>query len=160
MWFRLERPARYQVGLGLFAALASLSLAELSAIDRGRRALARGDLAAAERAFEEAVRREPQNPQALKFLGQADSGQGKYREAEPPLRRACTLDPAQENACYYLGRLLYTVGRLEESRDAFNRALTSPLGRARPLNGLALTLEAGGDFAGAEQKFRDAIAAG
>src|SRR5207253_2514700 len=80
--------------------LCCLSLADTGPpIERGRRALGRGDLAAAERAFEEAVRLEPANPHALKFLGQAYSAQQKYREAEPPLRKACTLDPAEENAC-------------------------------------------------------------
>jgi len=145
----------------LCAAVSCLSPADSgSALERGKQALGRGDLVAAERAFEEAVRLEPGNAHALKFLGQAYSAQEKFREAEPPLRKACTLNPAEENACYYLGRLLYTVGRLAEARSAFNRALTQRAGRGRALDGLALALEAGGDFAGAEQRFREAIAAG
>jgi Tfp pilus assembly protein PilF len=129
-------------------------------LEKGKQALGRGDLVAAQRAFEEAVHREPENTQALKFLGQAYSAQEKFREAEGPLRKACTLNPAEENACYYLGRLLYTVGRLAEARSAFDRALTQRAGRGRALDGLALTLEAGGDFVRAEQRFREAIAAG
>ena len=131
-----------------------------TALERGKQALGRGDLVVAERAFEEAVRLEPENTHALKFLGQAYSAQEKFREAEPPLRKACTLNPAEENACYYLGRLLYTLGRLPEARSAFDRALTQRAGRGRALDGLAQALEAGGDFAGAERRFREAIAAG
>ena len=152
---------RTRLVLTLCAALSCLSPSESgTALERGRQALQRGDPAAAERAFEEAVRLEPANTQALKYLGQAYSAQEKYRQAEPPLRKACTLNPAEENACYYLGRLLHTVGRLEEARVAFARALTQPAGRGRALNGLAQTLEAAGDFAGAERRFREAIAAG
>ena len=57
--------------------------------------------------------------------------QEKFREAEPPLRKACTLNRAEENACYYLGRLLYTVGRLEEARGAFARVDSTHGARAR-----------------------------
>jgi Flp pilus assembly protein TadD len=145
----------------VLCAAACLSLSDDGgAIARGRQALERGDLAAAERAFVEAVRREPSNPRALKYLGQVYSAEEKYREAEPLLRKACALDAAEENACYYLGRLLFTAGRLDDAQVAFGRAIGVAAERGRALNGLAETLEAVGDSAAAEKRFREAIAAG
>ena len=76
------------------------------------------------------------------------------------MRKACALDPSEENACYYLGHLLFTVGRLDDAQVAFGRALGQAQSRARALNGLAETLAAAGDFAAAERRFREAIAAG
>ena len=133
---------------------------EHSAIERGIAALRHSDLLSAERAFSDAVRREPSNPRALKYLGQVYSAQGRLSDAEPVLRKACTLDPLEENACYYLGRLLFTTGRLDEARVVFDKALREPSSRPRALNGIAETLAAAGDFAPAEKRFREATAAG
>ena len=57
----------------------------------------------------------------------------KYALAEEPLRRACTLDPREESACYYLGRTYFTLGRLEQSRQAYEEALRHAGGDGRVL---------------------------
>src|SRR4029450_4039957 len=95
------------------------------------------------------------------LLGMTYSAQEKYTQAEEPFRQACKLDPAEEYACYYLGRVCFTLGRLEEARQIYESALTTQKNeRGRLLLGLALTLEAMPQPAGAERYYHAAIAAG
>jgi Tfp pilus assembly protein PilF len=138
-----------------------LAAAGDSALERGAEALRRHDFAAAEAALTEAVREAPRNARAAKLLGMAYSAEEKYALAEEPLRRACTLDPAEAGACYFLGRLYYTINRFEESRTALETALAHNAGvRGQLLDGLALTLEALGDSAGAGSNYRAAARTG
>ena len=85
--------------------------------------------------------------------------QEKYNQAEEPCRRACQLDPQEENACYYLGRVYYTLSRMAESRKAYEAALRNG-GGARVELGLAMTLDHLGETGEAERYFSRAIAAG
>lgn len=132
-----------------------------SAFERGAEALRRQDLATAESALRQAVREQPGNARAQKLLGMVYSDQKRFGLAEAPLRQACTLDPREENACYYLGRLEYTLDRYPDSRRAFETALRYGAGdRGRLLDGLALTLEAVGDTGAAEADYKAASETG
>ena len=132
-----------------------------SALERGAEALRRQDLTTAESALRQAVREQPGSARAQKLLGMVYSSQKKFGLAEQPLRQACTLDPREEYACYYLGRLEYTLDRYSDARSAFDTALRYGAGdRGRLLDGLALTLEAMGDTAAAEADYKAASEAG
>jgi len=125
----------------------------------GQEAFGKRDFLAAELAFRQAIREQPRSARAWKLLGMVYSAQEQYQKAEEPLSRACSLDPHEENACYYLGRLYYTLGRFEESQRAFGTALNNAPDHGRPLHGLALLREAMGDSPGAERYFQAAIRA-
>ena len=73
------------------------------------RPFAAGTYQAAESALQQAVREQPGGRLAQKLLGLSYSAQEKYALAEQPLRRAREIDPQEENACYYLGRVYYSL---------------------------------------------------
>ena len=89
------------------------------ALRQGLEAFRKRDFGAAERAFPELARQKP-SAHAWKLLGMTYIAEEKYNRAEEPCRRACELDPNEENACYYLGRVYYTLSRLAESRRAYD----------------------------------------
>lgn len=132
----------------------------MPALEQGAEALRKGNLAEAESALKDAVRRQPGNALAHKLLGLTYSTQEKYLLAEPPLRRSCQLDPAEENACYYLARVQYSLNQYKESKKSFKLALALQTHQGRTLGGLALTLEALGERSKAEEAYRAATAAG
>src|SRR5258708_4665960 len=147
-WFHLP------VWVGI---LACAGRADDTLLRQGLDAFSRRDFAVAERAFAGLVRQRP-SAQAWKLLGMTYIAQEKYNQAEQPCRRACQLDPREENACYYLGRVYYTLSRLDESRQAYDIALHNS-GGARVEVGLAMTLDRLGEADAAERYFRRAIAA-
>ncbi len=136
-------------------------LAGQPAIERGLEAFRRRDFAAAASAFEEAVRKQPSSPLANKLLGMTYVMQEKYQSAEEPLRRACTLNSHEENACYYLGQVYFNLNRFTEARRAFETALRDTVkGRGQALLGLARTLEVLGETEPAERTYKQAIQVG
>lgn len=84
-----------------------------TALDRGIAAFGRRDFLTAEREFQQAIRDQPSNARAHKFLGMVYTAQERFQLGEEPFRKACSLDPTEENACYYLGRLYYTLSRFK-----------------------------------------------
>src|SRR5216683_1295269 len=148
-WFHLP------VWVGILACAGG---ADDTLLRQGLDAFSRRDFAAAERAFAGLARQRP-GAQAWKLLGMTYIAQEKYNQAEEPCRRACQLDPREENACYYLGRVYYTLSRLAESRKAYEAALRNG-GGARVELGLAMTLDHLGEKGEAERYFGRAIAAG
>ena len=112
--------------------------------------------------LEAAVRRNPSNASAWKDLGMAMVAR---RRAEPALEafsRACELDPKDEDACYYLGRQLFSLDRYQEAVAPFEKAL-----RAAPREKLARTHRAAalnrighGSLDQAELHFREAVQEG
>lgn len=102
-------------------------------LDKGRRAFHVQDWPAAERWMVEALRREPANASAHKWLGMTYAAQpAKATLAEAPLRRACDLNPNEPEACYYLGRTLFALGRASEAVAAFDRAPAAEGARVLP----------------------------
>lgn len=129
-------------------------------LERGLEAFRKRDFPTAEREFQQAIREQPSNARAHKFLGMVYTAQERFQLAEEPFRQACALDPHEENACYYVGRVYYTLNRFEDSEKAFDLALRNTPERGRSLHGLALTLEALGRNSEAERRYKDAIHAG
>ena len=135
-------------------------LAQTTAIDRGQSAFRAKEWAVAEKWFLEALRSQPSSASANKWLGMTYAAQEKYLPAEPLFRRACEIAPADPDTCYYFGRSLYLLSRFDAALLAFEKALATAQRRGRTLLGMALTLEALNRDAEAEQRYREALAAG
>jgi tetratricopeptide (TPR) repeat protein len=148
---------RHYITLGV-AVFACAGGADDPLLREGLEAFRRRDFSVAERAFSEMARQRP-SAHAWKLLGMTYIAQEKYNQAEEPCRRACQLDAREENGCYYLGRVYFTLSRLAESRKAYETALQNG-GGARVELGLAMTLERLGEADAAERYFRNATMAG
>ncbi len=116
--------------------------------------------------LEEAVRQSPSSAVAWKALGLRMAAGGSLDAALAPLAKACELAPQDEDACYFLGRTLYTLGRYEEAREPFEKALRAveKALRARPKESparvhraAALNLVGLGRAEEAQRHFREAI---
>ncbi len=121
----------------------------------GQQSFRNKDWVAAEREFVEAARKEPRNAAAQRWLGMTYAAQQKYLQAEAPFRRACEL--RDRDACYYLGRTLYTLSRFDAALEAFAKAGPAT---GRVLLGQALAHQALGHERESEALYRKAIAAG
>jgi tetratricopeptide (TPR) repeat protein len=141
------------------AVIAGLSFAAGSA-ERGLEAFRRRDFKGAESEFLKLTIDNPRSARAWKLLGMTYIAEEKYEEAENSCRKACDLDSREENACYYLGRVEYTLGRFERSLEAYKKALGNADDRPRALLGLAQTYEAMPSPAEAERYYKSAIESG
>ena len=149
--------------IGLIHIWLMLAIGQVSGstpFERGIEAFGRRDFVSAERALLQAIREQPFNARAHKFLGMVYSAQERYQSAEEPFRKACSIDPKEESACYYLGRLYYTLNRYEDSLDIFDNAMSNPNEKGRISYGRAFTQEALGRNTEAERDFREAIRIG
>lgn len=81
-----------------------------------------GALADAEAAYRRVLRGQPDNPDALNFLGMLRCQAGDPTEAAGLLRRSVEANPANPHAWLNLGNVLLVLGKPEEARTAFTRA--------------------------------------
>ena len=139
-------------------ALLAAPLAAQVFLQSGQNAFRARDWPAAERHFGEAVRAQPLSAPAHKWLGMTYAAQSKLVLAEAPFRRACELDPKEPDACYYWGRTLFSLSRLETALDAYRKE-ARPF-RGRTLLGMALAYDALNRAPEAQKFYRAAIAAG
>jgi protein O-GlcNAc transferase len=162
------RIARRSIALLLTVAAAACSSspkpkksAEMLLTERMGQVLLRdGRAEDAERAFREALKDDPRNPEVHGGLGVALLMQHRFKDALPPLQKAVQLAP--ENASYRnnLGVAQMELGMYKEAEDAFAAAEGSP----NPDDRLSATINRGrlrqrqGDFAGAETEFSIALA--
>jgi len=120
--------------------------------------LARLDPSAAAGELQQAVRIEPQNPEARNLLGSAFSGLGRTSDAIDQFRLALKIRPDYQNARYNLARALIKTGRLEESVDLFRQVVAAYPQDAQARNGLGEVLFREGKFAEAVAEFDKALA--
>lgn len=137
-----------------------IALFWISALENGQQAFRVQNWPAAERYFSQALRDQPSNAQVHKWLGMTYAAQQKYALAEAPFRRACELDARDPDTCYYYGRTLFVLGRLEPSLGAFEKARQTATKLGRVYLGLALSHEKLNHWEQAERYFRQALAAG
>src|SRR5687768_1192470 len=78
--------------------------------------------------------REPSSAVEWKQLGLDLASRQKLDAASSAFEKACALDTREEDACYYYARTLHALGRWEEARDPFEKAL-----RTAPKSKLART---------------------
>lgn len=91
-------------------------------IRRGRAYLEEGNLVAARRDFETALRVRPESPAALGGLGRVALAEGRPDEAVEMLEGAVAADPAGTRLYFSLGNALRQLGRVDEAREALTRA--------------------------------------
>ncbi len=91
------------------------------------------------------------------LISLAESQAGHMDLAEPPLRTAIRLDPFNASAHYFLGRLLYTVNRFDESIEETNKAISLAPGFVRAYENLGLCYEGKHEEAEAERWYLKAI---
>jgi len=98
-------------------------------------------------------------PEDWKQRGLKLAMSGQLEAAAETLTKACELSPRNDDACYYLGRTWFTLGRYVEARDSFAKALQispkpmlSKAHRAAALNFVALIIPEE-----AERHFRKAV---
>jgi enediyne biosynthesis protein E4 len=128
---------------------------------RGLAAFRARNFEAAVTAFRSLTEQHPANSRNWKLLGMAYAAQEKYNPAATAFSRACVLSPGEEDACYYLARTQFTLGRAGDALHTYEIALRNASGgRGRILLGMALSYEALARFAEAESYYRQAIAAG
>ncbi|HUQ29123.1 MAG TPA: aspartyl/asparaginyl beta-hydroxylase domain-containing protein [Usitatibacter sp.] len=102
-------------------------------VDRGQRALAKGDLAAARAVYEELVKVEAANPQHWVKLAVACTGHDEARE-EAAISRALSLDPMDLVALILRAGLLERQGRRHEAAQAYSAVVSvaPPMHRLHP----------------------------
>ena len=75
----------------------------------------------AEENLREALRHDPNLPQANYQLGRVLEMQGKYQDALQLLQRASELDPAFAEPHYLLGRIYHRLGRTEQAKSEIEK---------------------------------------
>ncbi len=143
--------------IALFSALVSAADLETD----GWKAFQSRDFKAAEKSFLQLTREKQTNAHAWKLLGMTYAAEEKYNLAEPAFYRSCTLNNEEQNACYYLARTNFTLGRAQKALQFYKLALPAAgAGRGQVLLGIALAYEASPAPGAAEQYYLQAIQAG
>ena len=132
--------------------------------DRGMICFREGRLQEARPLFEAAARRTPDSADVWKALGLTLLRLNDYAAAVDPMRRACELRAAGDDACYLEGRILFLLARYDESiapleKARRNAAPPNPAGEdlSRIDRALALSWDKLGNAAEAERRFIAAI---
>ena len=118
-------------------------------VQAGFQAQQHGDAAAAEAAFQQALRLRPEHPAALQLLGGLARKRGDEAGAEALLRRSLAADATQAHVWNNLGNLLLAGARTDEALASYERAIQlqppyadAHYNRARALHQLARLPEA------------------
>jgi len=119
-----------------------------------------GQAVQAEKAFRDALKEDPKNPEVHDGLGLSLLMQGRFKEALPPLDKAVSLSP--ENGSYRNNRGVahMELGQYKEAQADFDAAETSQ----NPDDRLSATINLGrlrqrqGDYKAAQEEFTNALA--
>lgn len=118
-----------------------------------------GRLETAARGYEEVLRREPRNADALHLLGVVRHQCGDHKRAQVLIRKAIDLngrDPGYHNN---LGTVLLALGRTDAAIESFRRALGLDPQHVDALNNLGNVLLRRGQAEAAEACYRQALGA-
>lgn len=96
---------------------------ELSALERGKREYARGDLSAAIGHYNDAWVQEPHNPEVAYRSGLALIGMRQYKGAAQFLEHAIRFDPSSAAAAYNLGVAYEASGQDYKASSSYHNAL-------------------------------------
>lgn len=105
-----------------------------------------GDLALAQRLYRQVLDAEPDNPDALHFLGVLAHQRGDAETAVDLIGRALASAPQHAGAHNNLGNVHKESGRLAEAEACYRRALDCSPGNPDALTNLAVVLEAQGQL--------------
>lgn len=131
----------------------------MSYYDRGMACFREGRFQEARPLFEAATRLTPDSPDAWKALSLTLLRLSDYAAAAEPMRRACDLGPAGDDACYLEGRVLFVLARYDESLPPLEKALrnSGQEDQSKIERALALAWDKLGNAAEAERRFIAAI---
>lgn len=115
---------------------------------------AQGDSARSLAEYNKALESDPKNASLLSDLGYYYYERGNHAEAERRLREAMAIEPSHAKALCNLGLVLAAQGRLEESFQAFSKAV----GPAAAHSNLGVLLAKQGRYDEARQAFHQALA--
>jgi len=121
-------------------------------------ALARGDLAAAERAVRAVLRQDANNVLAILMLADIASAVGIYPEAEAQLRRAIALAPDHVEAWVNLALVLVQQRRTDEGLALLDRAIERDPRHVRAAGSKANILAQLGDYDAAASTYEALLA--
>jgi predicted TPR repeat methyltransferase len=119
----------------------------------------KGDLDAAEAAYRAILDDEPDQPDALHFLGLLHFQLGRPEEAIALIRRSIDRNPANPSALTNLGNILKLVDRRDEAARAYMAAIQVDGNHADALNNLGLLVREADEFPKAIELFRQAVGA-
>jgi tetratricopeptide (TPR) repeat protein len=111
-----------------------------SVLAQGLRALAAGDLQAAERLLQQALREAPGSPPALAALGQLAARRRQWPEAEAAFAASLQRDPAQPRVWFARAQMLEMLQRPTDAALSFAQAGERQAGWAAPRYELARLL--------------------
>ena len=117
----------------------------------------RGDIDAAERAYLDALRLDPNHPLALHYLGVALFQRMRFAEALPLLERSTAQVPTEPEFHNNLGLALAAVDRNDDAVAAYRRTLALAPSHATASNNLGLALQAQNRIADAIAAYRSAL---
>jgi len=118
----------------------------------------RGHVDEAERRYRAVLILQPDNPDALHFLGLLLHRRGDTAGAIDMVRRATVAAPGYGDAFNNLGNLLKLAGQFAEAETAYRRALELRPADANAHSNLGVVLRVGGRLAESEAALRQAIA--
>jgi thioredoxin-like negative regulator of GroEL/cytochrome c553 len=127
-------------------------------VSLGALELARFDPAGAVAALEQAVRLEPKQEEARRFLGMALEGVGRSPEAMEEFRIAVKLDPGDAQARYDLARSLVRAEKFDEAMQDFTRVAAADPKNANLRDDFGELLLQQGQIAEALKQFEAALA--
>ena len=116
------------------------------------------NLPEAERLFRQFLQAQPNHFGALNLITVVLTAMGRYRDAEPYIARAVTIDATSDASFYNYGVVLNGVGKPEEALRQFERALGLNPRHLKALNNRGVTLNALGQREQAIAAFNQALA--
>ncbi|MFI0609662.1 MAG: tetratricopeptide repeat protein [Anaerolineae bacterium] len=122
------------------------ALAEGAAVvlQEGTQAFEKGDLAAAEKAFRQAIAEDPANVTAHENLGVALTRLDRLEEAETEIQKAIALEPNRVSLHFSLGSVYSRMGKGQQAIDSLRRAVQLDPAHAGAHFNLANALVRGG----------------
>ena len=103
---------------------AEVPAALLPEVRKANDLFAKGDLAGAQQAFEQALAKAPENAYLLSNLGVVRFRDGRHAQAEVVLKQAVALAPKDDFSHTMLGAVLLTQGRFDSALAEIEIALT------------------------------------
>jgi len=152
--FFMHVPAHYPPPMTSTAAQA------LALVKQGHAAHQAGDAARAADAYEQALRLQPEQPDALQLLGLLARRAGDLPRAEALMRRSLQVRDAQPHVWNNLGNVLDQAGHAADAEACYARAVALAPGYADAAYNLAVRLHARGDASAATMLDRSLAAAG
>jgi predicted TPR repeat methyltransferase len=117
-----------------------------------------GRLAEAEAGYREVLRRRPDEPKALHFLGLLQFHRGDVEEGIERIVHSVQREPRNARAWNDLGGMLIAAGRTSDAKDAYRRVTQVTPENADGWYNLGICLRNESDFEGAISSLRKAVA--